>query len=103
MVKERVVPPEMDGGPKPDGLVLSRVSTTRHGGIETKRNPEVGSDTVILPLVPVIVDDNRSLAVSETTPGVTSEAENVPTPLVSFASPGNVAKGSVLVKCTGSV
>jgi hypothetical protein len=102
-VKEREVSPEMDGGPKPNGLVLSRVSNTRQGSIAINRNPEAGGDTSILPLVPVIVDDNKSLAASVTEPTVTSEAENVPTLLVSVASPGNVAEGSVLVKCTGSL
>jgi hypothetical protein len=37
MEKERAVSPEMNGGPKPNGLVSSRVSTTRQGGIEIKR------------------------------------------------------------------
>src|SRR5579862_6050271 len=103
MAKEREVPPAINGGPKPEGFVASRVSTTRHGGIETNRKPEVDCDTSIVPLLPVIEEDKRSLAVSVAAPGVTSEAENVPTPLVSVVSPGNVADGSVLVKRTGSV
>jgi len=87
------VPPEIDGGPKPDGLVGSRVSTTRQGAIGIKRNTEVDCDTKILPLVPLTAGDNKSKAVSEAEPGVTNEAENVPTPLVSVASPGSVAAG----------
>ena len=101
-VKERVALPTRDGGPKPEGLVESRVSTTRQGGIEIKRSPEVDCETAILPLVPVMAGDNKSLAVSVIPPTVTSEVENVPTPLLSVASPGNAANGSVLVKCTGS-
>src|SRR5580700_10784661 len=100
IAKDRVPFAESEGGPKPAGLVASRVSTTRQGGIATKCSPAVELDTTISPLVPVMVDDNKSLALSETVPGVTNEAENVPTPLVSVESAGSVAAGSVLVKCT---
>jgi len=77
----------MDGGPKPTGFVASRVSTTRHGGVQTKRNPAVDCDTVILTF-PEIVGVNKSLAASPISPRLTSEAEKVPTPLISVASPG---------------
>src|SRR5579862_1273578 len=100
--KERDVAPAIDGGPKPDGLVASRVSTTRQGGIDIKRNPAADCDTAIAPLVPLMPDDNRSPAVSVAVPTVTNDDEKVPTPLLSSASPGKTAEGSVLVKCTGS-
>jgi hypothetical protein len=103
MANERVELAEKDGGPKPAGLVLSRVSTSRQGGMDTKRSPAVDGDTVMLPLVPEMLGDNKSLTVIVVVPAVTSDAENVPTPLVSAESGGNAALGSVLVKCTGLV
>src|ERR1700722_6063352 len=93
----------MEGGPKPDGLVASRVSTSRHGAIGTKLKPEVDCDTKILPLVPLTPGDNKSKAVSEAEPGVTNDAESVAAPLLSVVSPGKGAAGAVLGKCTGSL
>ena len=56
--------------------------------------------TEMLPDVPVIDDVTVSVAVIVWFPAVFNVAENVPTPLVSVESAGNVAKPSLLVKCT---
>ena len=99
MVKDRLVPPVMNGAPKgPAGL---RVSATRQGVTGTKRKP-AGGDTVMMLLLPVMDETNRSLAVRVCVPSVTREAENVPTPLLRVASRGRVAETSVLVKWTRS-
>lgn len=50
--------------------------------------------------VPVMDEVTVSVAVTVCVPSVFSVTENVPTPFVNVEFPGNVADGSVLVKCT---
>ena len=100
ITKGRLVLPEMNG--PPNGPEVFRVSAMRQGVTGMNRNPEA-TPTVMLPLVPTIEELNRSLTVIVCPPTVTSEAVNVPTPLVNVISAGKAAEGSALVKCTGSV
>jgi len=100
MGKLRLVPPDMYGPPR--GPVGLRVSATRHGVTGRYCRP-AGAETLILALVPVIDEVIRSVALSVCVPAVTSEAENVPLPLVKLALAGSAARPSVLVKCTGSL
>src|SRR5215470_1930621 len=94
MVNDRLVLPAMNGAPK--GPVGLRVSATRQGATGTYRKP-AGADTVMFPLVPLmevveqeIFAQSGSMTVSVCVPSVTSEAENVPTPLTRLISAGRV-------------
>ena len=69
-------------------------------GALTERCVAAAGLTEIEPLVPVIELLTVSFAVTVCSPAVFNVTENVPTPLVSAASEGRVAKPSVLVKCT---
>ena len=57
--------------------------------------------TEMFPDVPVMELFTVSRAEMVWFPAVFNVAENAPTPLVSVASAGSVAKASLLVKCTG--
>src|SRR5579862_6836609 len=103
IANERAVEAAIAGGPKPADLVLSRVSTTRQGCIDTKRKPALDCDRVMPLLVPLMAGEKESLAIIVNSPCVPNVAENVPTPLVRFPSAGNTAVGSVLANCTGSL